>query len=186
MKRKYLILLILIIGVGLFIAATSVNYTRLNSSLTVSEELTTPSIAQEVKHNDLNEVINFRPSGDSVTTDVDNVYSAILSNSGTIDLTSLTNTLGNSLDLTNEKVMAVKFKAKSDNDSIITITQGSSNPYDFMSTTFNLKLRANQSLLYKCDTANGDVGASAKTIDYTLKSTGADTLYVLLISAELY
>lgn len=186
MKRKWILPLIVLFAVVIYIAATSVNYTRLNSSLTVSEELTTPSIEQVIKHNNLNEVVNFRPTTDTVNSDVDNVYSAILSSSGSIDLTSLTNTLGNSLDLTDERVMAIKFKAKSDNDSIITITQGASNPYDLMTTTFNLKLRANQSLLYKCDTLSGDVGASAKTIDYTLKSTGADTLYVLLISAELY
>jgi hypothetical protein len=184
MKRKHLILLLLIVGIGLFIAATSVNYTILNSNLTVSEQLTQGGLDENVKHKVLNETVNFRPTSDTVTTDVDNVYSATLSSGTTIDLTTLTNTLGNSLDLTGERIVAIKLKNMSTTGSdAINITQGASNPYPLFGATYSLDLAARQSLLYKCDTMLTDVDASNLAIDYTLNG---DTLGVLLISAELY
>jgi len=184
MKIKYVILTILIVGIGLFIAATSVNYTTLNSNLTVSEQLTQGALDENVKHKLLNETVNFRPTSDTSNTDVDNVYSATLSSGTTIDLTSLTNTLGNSLDLTGERIVAIKLKNMSSTGSdVINITQGATNPYPLLGSTYSFDLAARQSMLYKADTMLTDVDASNLNIDYTLNG---DTLGVLLISAELY
>ncbi|MCF8218782.1 MAG: hypothetical protein K9J21_07345 [Bacteroidales bacterium] len=178
-----MILLAIVVGY-VFIFATPVGYTRLVSELTVQERLTTGAIDQTVKHSDFNEVVNFSPSSDTVTSDVDTVYSAQLTSGSTIDLTSLTNTLGNSMDLTGQRIMAVKFKNLSETGTdVINITQGATNPYPLFGSTFSLDLESKQSILYKCDTMLTDVDASNLGIDYTLNG---DTLGVLLISARLY
>jgi hypothetical protein len=183
MKKRLIILIAIVVGY-IFVYATPVGYTRLVSELTVQESLVTGAIDQVVKHNTLNEVVNFSPSSDTVNSDVDTVYSAQLSSGSTIDLTSLTNTLGNSMDLTGQRIMAVKFKNLSETGSdAINITQGASNPYPLFGSTFSLDLKPRQSILYKCDTMLTDVGASDLGIDYTLNG---DTLGVLLISARLY
>jgi hypothetical protein len=180
-------LLIFFAGIAIaliVVAATSVKSTRLISELTVSEELTTASIDQVIKHNNLNEIINFRPTSDTVTTDVDNVYSAELTSGSSIDLTSLTNTLGNSLDLTGERIVAIKFKNSSTTGSnAINVTEGASNAYPLLGSTYSFDLQPRQSLLYKADTMLTDVDASNLQIDYTLNG---DTLGIILISAELY
>lgn len=183
MKKNIVIILILIAAIG-YIAATSVGYTRLVSQLTTEERLTTGGVDQVVKHTALNEVVNFSPSSDMVVSDVDNVYSAELTSGTTIDLTSLTNTLGESLDLTGERIMAIKFKNKAKTGAdVVNITQGATDPYPLWGSTYSIDLAKNQSVLYKCDTALVDVDASNFEIDYTLNG---DTLGVTLISAKLY
>jgi len=169
---------------AVFVYATSVNSTRLVSQLTVSESLETASIDQDVSHMRLNEIVNFRPTSDTVTTDVDNVYSATLTSGTTIDLTSLTNTLGDAMDLTGERIVAIKFKNSATTGSnVVNITEGASNPYPLWGSTYSIDLAAKQSILYKCDTMLTDVDASNLGIDYTLNG---DTLDVILISANLY
>jgi len=182
--KNWIIGILAVSLIGLFAYATTVTSTQLVSQLTVSEDLETASIEQTVRHERLNEIVNFRPTTDTVTTDVDNVYSATLTSNGTIDLTSLTNTLGNAVDLTGERVVAMKFKnASTTGSGAINVTQGASNPYPLFGSSFSLDLEPRQSVLYKCDTALVDVDGSNLGIDYTLDS---DTLDVLLISAELY
>lgn len=183
MRKNIVIILILIAAIG-YIAATSVGYTRLVSELTVQERLTTGAIDQVVKHTALDEVVTFSPSSDTVTSDVDNVYSAELTSGTTIDLTALTNTLGETLDLTGERIMAVKFKNSATTGAdVVNITQGAIDPYPLWGATYSIDLAKNQSVLYKCDTALVDVDASNLNIDYALNG---DTLGVTLISAELY
>jgi hypothetical protein len=182
MKKLGYVLLGLMLG--LFIYATSVNSTQLVSKLTVSENLSRGALDEDVRHTALNEIVNFRPTSDTVTTDVDNVYSARLTSGTTIDLTSLTNTLGDALDLTGERIVAIKFKnAATTGSNAINITQGASNPYPLWGSTYSLDLEPRQSVLYKADTMLVDVDASNLGIDYTLNG---DTLDVILISAELY
>lgn len=184
MKKNIIIGVMIVALIGLFVYATSVKSTTLTSNLTVSEQLTSGGLDQNVRHKVLNEVVNYRPTTDTVTSDVDNLYSASLTTSGTIDLTSVTNTLGNTLDLTGERVVAVKFKniATTGNDAI-NVTQGATNPYPLFGSTFSLDLQPRQSILYKADTMLTDVDASNLGIDYTLNG---DTLGVILITANLY
>ncbi len=184
MKKNVIISALLLVVIALFVYATSVNSTRLVSQLTVNESLSTASIDQTVRHQRLNEIVNFRPTSDTVTTDVDNVYSATLTSGSTIDLTSLTNTLGSSMDLTGERVVAIKLKNSATTGSgVVNVTQGASNPYPLWGSTFSIDLAPRQSVLYKCDTALTDVDASNLAIDYTLNS---DTLDIILISTNLY
>lgn len=182
--RNKLMILFSIVVVYLFAYATPVGYTRLVSELTVQEQLTTGAIDQAVRHSTLNEVVNFSPSSDTVITDVDTVYSAKLTSGTTIDLTSLTNTLGNTMDLTGQRIMAVKFKnlATTGSDAV-QIDSSSTNGYPLFGTNFKIELAKNQSVLYKCDTALTNVDASNLNIDYVLNG---DTLGILLISARLY
>ncbi len=184
MRKNIIIVVLSVLLIGGFIFATSVNSTRLVSQLSVSEQLETASIDQTVNHQRLDEVVNFRPSTDTVTTDVDNVYSATLTSGSTIDLQNLENTLGDALDLTDEKIVAVKFKNSSTTGTdVVNITEGGTNPYPLWGSTYSIDLAAKQSVLYKCDTALVDVDASNLGIDYTLNG---DTLDVILISANLY
>ena len=182
--KKNIVISVLLLVVGFFIYATTVNSTRLVSQLTVSETLETASIDQTVQHKSLNEIVNFRPSSDSVKTDVDNVYSATLTSGTTIDLTSLTNTLGSSLDLTDEKIVAIKFKnSATTGTDVVTIDSTSTNGYPLFGAAFSIDLQPHQSILYKCDTALTNVSASNANIEYALNG---DTLSVILISAKLY
>jgi hypothetical protein len=183
MKKLIFLSVVLILAI-LAISATTVMNARLVSSLSVDERLTTASINQVVQHNQLNEVVNFRATTDSATTDVDNVYGATLTGIGTLDLTALTNSLGDVLDLTGERIMAIKLKNSSTTGSdTINITQGALNPYPLMGTTYSFDLKPRQSILFKADTLLSDVSTSALGIDYTCNG---DTLGILLISANLY
>jgi|GEM_PF-2918144 len=184
MKKNIIIAVLSLLVIATLVYATSVSSTSLVSQLTVSEELSTSSIEQTVRHDRLNEIVNFRPTTDSVNTDVDNVYSATLTSSGTIDLTNLTNTLGDAMDLTGERIVAIKFKNSATTGSdIVNVSQGSTNPYPLWGSTYSIDLAPRQSVLYKCDTALTDIDASNLGIDYTLNG---DTLDVILISANLY
>jgi hypothetical protein len=88
------------------------------------------------------------------------------------------------LDLTGERIVAIKFKnAATTGSNAINITQGASNPYPLWGSTYSLDLEPRQSVLYQADTMLVDVDASNLGIDYTLNG---DTLDVILISAELY
>ncbi len=184
MRKNIIIVVLSVLLAGVLIHATSVNSTRLVSQLSVSEQLETASIDQTVNHQRLDEIVSFRPTSDTVTTDVDNVYSATLSSGSTIDLTSLTNTLGDAMDLTGGRIVAIKFKNTATTGSdVVNITEGASNPYPLWGSTYSIDLAPRQSVLYKCDTALVDVDASNLGIDYTLNG---DTLDVILISANLY
>lgn len=184
MKKYWIIGILAIAVIGITIAATTVNSTRLVSQLTVREQLTSGGLDQNVNHTKLNEIVSFRPTSDTVTTDVDNVYSATLTSGTTIDLTSLTNTLGESLDLTGEKIVAMKVKNMSTTGSdAITVDSTSTNGYPLLGSAYSFDLQPRQSLLYKCDTALIDVDASNLNIEYALNG---DTLGIILISANLY
>lgn len=185
MKKKWIIITIVAVA-ALYIAASTVTSSRLVSELTVNEQLSTPSIEQNIKHQKLNEVVNFRPTTDTVNSDVDNVFSEIYSSSsGSIDLTSTNNSLGESLDLTGERIMAIKVKAKQTNTGTITFSEGATNGYPLMGAGFTVDLKPNQSLLFKADTALTEVDGSNLQLDYSMTNSN-DTLSVLAISANLY
>jgi len=175
--------------VGLFILAialystTSVRSARLVSKLTVFENIVTPTTSAYWEINGLDETINYADGG--TRNDADNVYADTVINSGTLDLTSLTNSLGESLDLTGDVVVAVKFSVEDDADATMTISQGASNPYPLFGSTFSIELNANQSLLFKADTVLVPVANDAKTIDYA-GSNDSTVLTIILLTADSY
>lgn len=167
----------------LFYAGSVANSARLVSNLTVYETLTTPTQSFIVDLKDMNETVNYR---DGLTRyDVDHVWSDTVSGAGTLDLTGLTNTLGESLDLTDEVIVAIKFFLEDDLAASVVITESSGSPYDLLGATFSFTLQANQSILYKCDTILEVVASGAKEFDYDV-SNDSTMLHIILISADGY
>lgn len=182
MKKTIIILSIVAVAI-ITLATTSVRSARLVSNLTITENLVTPTTSTYIDINGINETVNYRDG--STRQDADNVWADTVLNDGTIDLTSLTNSLGESLDLTNDVVVAVKFFLEDDSAATCTISQGVSNPYLLLGATYSFQLKANQSLLFKADTVLPVVSASAKTIDYD-SSNDSTALYVVLLTADGY
>lgn len=183
MKRLLIAISIITLVTILYIASSSVQSTRLVSSLTVSEQINTASIdGKLIKHAKLDETVYFREDSAS-NTDVDHVYADEFTSSGTLDLSNLTNSLGESLDLTNERVMAIKLKNISTvGTDAISIDSAGTNNYSLFGAAYNIDLKPRQSVLYKADSMLVDVDASNCNIDYTLNN---DTLSIVLISADL-
>ena len=167
----------------LFYAGSVANTARLNSNLTVYETLTTPVNDFTVDLEDLNETINYRDG--LARADIDHVWSDTVSGAGTIDLENLTNTLGESLDLGDEIIMAIKFYLEDDWASSVVISQGAANPYVLLGATYSFTLLANQSLLFKADTNLAVVSATASDIAYDV-SNDSTMLHIILISADGY
>lgn len=177
--KKYLLFVFSAVIALIAIAATSINSGRLVSQLTVNEQLVSGQLDESINHTRLNEVVNFRQGTDY---EASNVYSARLTTGTSIDLTSVTNTLGEAVDLTNERILAVKFKNSAETGTgVVNITQGATNPYPLFGSTFSIDLAPKQSILYNCDIALSGVSGTAFQIDYTLNS---DTLEVLLITGD--
>ena len=182
MKKITIFLSIVAIAL-VFIATTSVRNARLVSNLTVTENLVTPTTSTFIDINGLNEVVSYQDGG--TRTDADHVWADTVLNDGTIDLTSLTNSLGESLDLTGEVVVAVKFKLQDDAAATCTISQGAANPYLLFGATYSFQLKANQSILFKADTVLPVISATAKDIAYD-SSNDSTALYVIILTADGY
>ena len=182
MKKYLFILLVTLIGI-IALSTTSVRNARMVSNLTVYENLVTPLTTTYIQINGGDESINYR-DGDS-RNDADLVYADTVKNDGTIDFTSLVNTLGESLDLTDHVIMAIKFKVEDDSAATFNITEGASNGYPLLGASFDITLQANQSLLFKCDSVLVPVSVTDKTIDYD-SSNDSTALYIVLIAADAY
>lgn len=182
MKKYLFITLLALIGI-ITMSTTSVRNARMISKLTVFENLVTPLTSTYIEINGGDESINYR-DGDT-RNDADLVYADTVMNDGTLDLTSLVNTLGESLDLTGQVIMAVKFLVEDDSAATFTISQGASTPYPLFGATYSIELKANQSLLFKADSVLIPVSGTAKMIDYD-SSNDSTALYIILITADAY
>ena len=179
MKRK-LILISGIVVLLIAIAATSVPYTKVVSNINVNEDITTGTIDMNLIHNKLDQTINYKDGASKF--DCDLVYADTTSGTQTIDLTSLTNTLGQSLDLSNQRVVAGKFMSATTNTGTITIEPGASNGYDLFGASFKIILEPGQSYLFVCDTMADEIGATDKTLKFTC---GTDVLDWIIVTADL-
>lgn len=175
---KILLLLTLVAAVSIF--ATSVSYMKVESKIDVNEDISTGTIDMKLVHNQLNEVKSYKDG--ATKFDCDLVYADTVKVTQTVDLTSLTNTLGQSLNLTSQRVVAGKFLSRTTNTGTITIEPGASNGYDLFGASFKLILEPGQSFLFICDTMTDEVGASDKTLKFTC---GSDTLDWLIVTADL-
>lgn len=183
-KLKFLSLVLAAIFLAvLFMATTDVRSARLISRLDVTENLVTPTTSTFIEINGLDETVNYMDG--ATRTDADHVWADTLIKTGTIDLTALTNTLGESLDLTGEVIVAAKFFLADSSGATSTISQGASNSYPLFGTTYSVQLKANQSLLFKADTVLIPVSATAKNITYTGSGSSA-VLHVILLTADSY
>lgn len=177
------IMLTLIMLAALTLSTTDVREARLISRLSVTENLVTPTTSTYIEINGLDEIVNYIDG--SARSDADHVWAKTVTNTGTIDLSALTNTLGEALNLTGEVVVAVKFKLEDVSGATCTISQGATLNYPLFGTTYSIQLKANQSLLFKADTVLIPVSASAKNIAYAV-SDGTTKLYIVLLSADSY
>lgn len=185
MKRlKFIgIFLMLIISAVIALSTTDVRSARITSRLTVTENLVTPTTSTFIEVNGLDEVVNYMDG--STRYDADHLWADTVRHTGNIDLTTLTNTLGESMSLSGEVVVAAKFLLSDVAGTTCTISQGGSNSYPLFGTTYSFQLKANQSLLFKADTILIPVSGTAKNITYTGTSDAA-VLYVMILTADSY
>lgn len=118
----------------------------------------------------------------NTTPDAELVYKktlALTAGALTIDLTALTNTLGETIATTGKKVRAIAIVPTSTNTGALTFTEGSSNGYELGGNTWKYALTAGQYFMVYCDADTPDVAAGAKTIDVT--GTGTETFDILII-----
>lgn len=176
--------LALVIVVALFYAGSVANSARLTSNLTVYETLTTPTQEFTVDLKDMNETVNYRDG--LARADIDHVWSDTVGGAGTIDLNTITNTLGETMDLENEILMAIKFKLEDDSAASCLIHKTALVGYKFLGDTFAFTLYANQSMLLYLDTVCAIVETGAHDqISYDV-SNDSTMLSILLISADGY
>jgi len=183
MKKRIYVFLGIVAVLLIFLASSAVKNARLVSNLTVYENLVTPTASVTIENDDLNETINYRDG--ATRTDADHIWADTVSGSGTLDLTSLTNVIGEALDLTDEIIMAIKFKLEDDAGASVVIDEAASASYNLFGATYSFTLLANQSLLFKCDTNLPVISDSAKGIDYDV-SNDSSMLSIILISADSY
>ncbi len=185
MKKNLFITLLLIVAV-IAMSTTSVRNAKLTSKLTVFENLVTPATTTFIQLNGADEALNYKNSTTAGNRfDADLVYADTVINSGTLDLTTLANTLGETLDLTSHVIVAIKFIVQDDSAAIFTLDEAAANSYPLFGATYDIDLQANQSLLFKADTVLIPVSGSAKNIDYT-SNNDSTYLFIILIAANLY
>jgi len=179
---KKLIILLLIVGAIVVLATTSVKNARLVSNLTVYENLITPTTSTFIELNGLNETVNYR---DGLTrSDADNVYADTVLVRDSISLIDLTNSLGESLSLENERIVALKFKLDDDLAATVVISNAVTHPYPLFGASYSFTLAANQSLLYKADTVLADITTTTDWIK-CVKSNDTTSLYIILVTADM-
>jgi len=176
------ILLLAVVAV-IFTKSTSVVNATLTSKLTVTESMVMPTTSVTATVNGLDEVINYTDG--SLRFDADHVYADTVRNDGTLNLAALTNSIGETLNLTGEVIVAAKFYLEDDAGASVVISNGASNSYPLFGATYSFTLQANQSLLFKADTVLIPVADGARTIAYN-SSNDSTLLYVMLLTADRY
>lgn len=119
---------------------------------------------------------------DGGSPDHDTAWSVLgrLVSAGDIDLTSLTDTLGNALDLTGKKIQAIMIKCEPLNASAISFAEHATNGYGVFGLASFVDIGPGGSMLLLQNGGNEDVSATAKIIEIT--GTGAET-FDMAISA---
>ena len=181
--KKFIFLIAIAVIAIITLSATDVRSARLISKLDIMENLITPTTSTFIEINGLDEAVNYQNG--SLRSDADHVWAKTVTGTGTIDLTVLTNTLGETLNLTGDVVVAAKFLLQDISGATCTISQGATLAYPLLGTTFSFQLNANQSLLFKADTVIIPISASAKNIHYKI-SDETTKLYIMLLSANSY
>lgn len=130
-------------------------------------------------HNQFNMAETTYNSSSSVpVTDVLAFKKTLSSGTGTVDLTSLTGTLGEAVTLLGKKVQAVILYNPTANANSITITEGASNGHALMGTAWKVILLPGQRLTWFGNEASEDVASGDKTWDLT--GTGSQYLYIAI------
>ena len=104
---------------------------------------------------------------------------ALSAGAATVDLTALTNVIGESETFLGLKVQAIHFLNPVGN-AVMTISEGASNGYELMGNAFTFKLLAGQELIFRGFEATPDVASGAKTID--IAGTGTEELQIIIVA----
>ena len=126
-------------------------------------------------HSGLNLEVSLPVSGVPMTV-VHVIKKALSTGTATVDLTSLTGSLGEAVTLTGLKVQAVIFKNPSTNANSISIAEGASNGYELLGNAFSITLPPGSQVCVYIPEGAPDVGSSAKTWD--LAGTGSQELLI--------
>lgn len=160
---------------------------QLQISLTATQLFDTTSLpagasgGTAVTHPGFNLDTGLRNSSSSVpVTDIVAIKKTMSGGAGTVDLTSLTGTLGESVSLSGKKVQAVIFKNPAANADAITITDGASNGHELMGDGWKIILSPGQQFGWDGAEASQDVDGTHKTWD--LSGTGAQYLQILIVA----
>ena len=101
---------------------------------------------------------------------------------GDIDLTSLTDSLGNALDLTGKKIQAIMIKCETANVSPISFAEHATNGYGVFGLASFVDISPGGSILLLQNGGNEDVSATAKIIEIT--GTGAETFDIAISAGD--
>lgn len=132
-----------------------------------------------LSHDQLNLDVSLPLSGVPMT-DVVVVKVTLSGGAATLNLTSLTGTLGEAVSLSGKKVQAVIFKPASSNANIITVTEGASNGHSLMGSAWKIGLKSGQQFLWYGAEASDDVGASDLAWDFS--GTGSQIMYAIILA----
>jgi len=140
---------------------------RVGASLTINESFSSAEMPLASSPSVRHAAANLSKSlGASTTPSATKCYNAAPTGSASLDLTSLTDTLGASLDLTGLKVLALIVANPSGNAADVVIADGSSNPYSLNGGDDLTIPPGATACLYFAEQLD-DVGAAAKAIDIT-------------------
>ncbi len=114
------------------------------------------------------------------TPDHDTAWSVLgrLVSAGDIDLTALTDSLGNALDLTGKKIQAIMIKCDSDNLSPISFAEHATNGYGIFGLASFVDISPGGAILLLQNGGNEGVSGTAKIIEIT--GTGNETFDMAL------
>lgn len=93
---------------------------------------------------------------------------------GTLDLRALTGLAGGAIDGNGLKVQVAKFRNKSTNANLMTISEGAANGYSLLGSAWTLDLQPGQEITLFGNDATPDVAGTDKDID--IAGTGSQVL----------
>jgi hypothetical protein len=105
------------------------------------------------------------------------------SGAATINLAALTGITGNeTVDTTGLKIQAVKFRNKSTNANVISITEGASNGHPLLGASFLFALQPGMSCLILNETADSGTDVASADRTWDVAGTGSQILEVTLLA----
>ena len=104
---------------------------------------------------------------------------ALVAGAKTIDLTNTVGVLSTTVDFTGLKVQLMKIKNRTGN-SVMTFSQGSSNPYTLAGSSWSIRLKAGQEFMLFGNDIGEDVAAGVKNID--IAGTGTESFDFIIVA----
>lgn len=156
--------------------AVSLTY---KSEVTAQETISTMAGAaadsnRMVTHNGYDQVKYLNASSTPPVTDVASGEQAMTAGAATLNLAAIAGGYGTTKNFTGLKVQTAKFRNKSTNAAVITISEGASNGYALLGASWLIRLLPGQEITLYGNDATPDVAAADRTID--IAGTGTEIL----------